>query len=474
MGGRWDQRDQWGDDWDQDDAGEDDYPSSRAPGRGSSQQRSYQPQRPYQSGQSYQQSYPQQQSYQPYASSNWGAAPSRARVRAQQREEPKRGAGPVIAGIVSLMAVAALVAFLARDQLRALLHRTPATTTPPALVLPAFSDWRVGYLGQDGKLHAVSLDGQTDVGGVSLPSLSAAGATGTPITGTPLAGAAASPDGHFLAYSGSAGPVLVHLTAKAADQDAVRSGDAVPSALLFSPDGAKLAWLGTNSAVHLTTIDTLADATVTGTTGQGITELLGWIDATHLAVRVAKTGATTEQVAALDTASGQLRGIVTLTKPGYGTLRYRLSPDGARFLAWNTPITGQAFTAIYRSYDTKTGAVRKLPNALRLIGTNLTAVTWKPGAATAAIASGSEATHDLRLWLLDAEGDSATSLGAAYPLGWLSDGSQLITSSANSATLGGGPFTITAVTVPASGPPSRVTLTEKAMTFPWLGLVRTA
>lgn len=478
MAGRWDQQDAWDDvdDSDQDDAAEGGSPSQRTPGRSSYQQRtpgsssyqqrayrpntpnaSYQPPRPYQS---------------PYPSSSWGSASARARVpaRVQAQQQPKRqDMAPIIGGIISLIAVVGVVGLLAHNQILALLHRTHAAPNTPALVLPAFSDWRVAYAGQDGQLHAVSLDGQTDVSGASLPALGPADVAATATT----MGGGASPDGRYLAYVGGSGAVVLHLTAHAGDADAIRSGSAVPSTWLWSPDSSQLAWLETNSAVHVTSVAALTDAVVPSTTGQGIQEILGWMDASHLAVRVDKANATSEVVAALDASSGQQRVIVTFPKPGYGALHYRLSPDGARFLVWNSPIKGQPFTQIFRNYDTKTGAVRKLPNSLKAIGANISAVAWKPGAAVAAVATGSEATHDLKLWLVDAAADGATSIGVAYPLGWLTDGSQLIGSSASVGAVGGGPYTISAFTFPSSGASVRVTLTDKAMTFPWLGLVRT-
>lgn len=518
MGGRWNTRDPW-DDADPDDAADDDWnddwSSSRSGsgsgGGGAYQRRPYQPDRsqaqpyrpdqsqarpyqspyqapyqsqrrpayppydqsqarasqPYRSQQQYQ-PYQQSQQYQPYASSSRAGVATRT-----QGSQPKRKSGTAIfGGLLSLVAAVALVGLLAHNQILALLHRGGSPTATSALVVPAFSDWRVAYAGQDGLLHAVSLDGQTDVTGISLPALTAA----TPTAGGSSAqlGAATSPDGHYLIYTGAGGPVLLHLTAHQGDQDASRTGATVPSSLLWSPDGTQLAWLASNGAVHLTNVATLADTATSGTATLGIRELLGWTDATHLAVRVDQTNSSTEQVAVLDTASGQLRVVVSLTKPGYGALHYSLSPDGARLFAYNTAINGQFFTAIFRNYDMSNGQVRKLPNALRAIGMNVSAVTWKPGTQMVAISGGSEATHDLKLWLVDASGDTATSIGAAYPLGWLSDGSQLIGGNANAATLGGGPYTISAFSFPATGAPTVVTLTDKAMSFPWLGLVHTA
>jgi hypothetical protein len=487
MGGRWDTKDPW-DDAGDDDAWDDDWPSKRS-GSGSSyqprQQQSQARRNPSQERASYQQPYqsqarpyqqryqPPQQQYQPYASANRFAVSARQQARGQAQAK-RKDLAPVFGGMIALVAAVMLIGLLAHNQILALLHRTPATSgNTPSLVLPAFSDWRVAYAGQDGLLHAVSLDGKTDVTGVSLPALTPA--AGTPTGGLGLSvGAAASADGHYLVYSSGGGAVMLHLTAQQADQDASRTGATVPSSLLWSPDGAHLAWLASNGAVHLTSVDTLADTATSGTATLGITELLGWVDATHLGVRVAKANATTEEVAVLDTASGQLRVVVTLTKPGYGALHYRLSPDGARVLAYNSPITGQPFTAIFRNYDVQSGQVHKLPNTLKAVGQSVSAVAWKPGAAMVAIASGSAATHDQKLWLVDATADSATSIGTTYPLGWLADGSTLITGNTNVAKAGGGPYTISAFTFPSSGAPTAATLTDKAMTFPWLGLVRTA
>lgn len=479
MGSRWDRdprdRDDRLNDWERD---EDDEGDERGASSWSAQARRPQPPAyPQQSVPgSYQRSYPGSGAQPGYPSSSWNAAPARvAGARGPQRK--KRSALPAVLAILALLAVAGLGGYVERGRLRELLKPAPTATAGPSLVLPSFSDWRVAYLAGDGTLHAVSLDGKTDSAGISPPSVAAG--SGTPAATATAHGssteASASPDGQYILYEGANGPVLLHLTAHTGDPDASRAIPAGLSTLVWSPDGGHLAGLAADGSVHLLATATPADSAVPATADKGIQEIVGWLDASHLAIRVDKSGATSEQLAALDVASGQQRTIISLYKPGYGAIHYSLSPDGAHLFVWNTAVNGQSFTAILRNYDTKTGTVRKLPTSLKATGTTVSAAAWKPGTQLIALSSGGTATSGGKLWLLDATNDSATSIGAsAFPLGWVSDGSALITGSALTGAPGGGPFTISAITVTSSGVPTPVALTSKAMTFPWLGLVKTA
>ena len=45
---------------------------------------------------------------------------------------------------------------------------TPEPTALPPGVFQAFGDWRLAYLGVEGKLHIISLDGKTDLTGPVL------------------------------------------------------------------------------------------------------------------------------------------------------------------------------------------------------------------------------------------------------------------------------------------------------------------
>ena len=74
-----------------------------------------------------------------------------------------------------------------------------ATESPTPAAFPAFTDWRVAYLGKDSLLHIVTMDGKTDLAGPFLPDLAAQGLN--------LATPAVSRDGRGLAYETSRGVV---------------------------------------------------------------------------------------------------------------------------------------------------------------------------------------------------------------------------------------------------------------------------
>src|SRR5262249_16538317 len=78
-----------------------------------------------------------------------------------------------------------------------------ATEAPTPAVFPAFTDWRVAYLGKDTLLHVVAMDGKTDLAGPFLPDLAAPGLN--------LATPAVSSDGRRLAYESSRGVVILSL-----------------------------------------------------------------------------------------------------------------------------------------------------------------------------------------------------------------------------------------------------------------------
>src|SRR5262249_34945816 len=112
-------------------------------------------------------------------------------------------------GFVAGFALLALLGIaLFHDRLPTLLsmsaqERSPAAPqTPPPL--PAFSDWRVAYIGEDTRLHIVSLDGKTDLAGPYVPSRDHLGEA--------HGGVATAPDGHSLAYPTSLGVVVARLT----------------------------------------------------------------------------------------------------------------------------------------------------------------------------------------------------------------------------------------------------------------------
>ncbi|HEX8727178.1 MAG TPA: hypothetical protein VF739_01060, partial [Ktedonobacterales bacterium] len=121
----------------------------------------------------------------------------------------------------------------ATTNLTNLTNLTP--TINPQTPLPAFSDWRAAYLGSDGRLHAVTLDGKSDLAGPVLP--------GVVTTGLQLASAGASPDGHLLAYVDSGpsdiGLTLFDVTAQGNADHEQRAGAIYT--MYWSPDSTRVA-----------------------------------------------------------------------------------------------------------------------------------------------------------------------------------------------------------------------------------------
>jgi hypothetical protein len=97
-----------------------------------------------------------------------------------------------VAGVALLVGL--LSGLAACDQTSTTVTKPTATSTAIRLPgLPAFSDWRIAYLDATLNVHAVSVDGTSDVtGGPSLSGLSRPGWNVPP--------AEISPDGHLLSY----------------------------------------------------------------------------------------------------------------------------------------------------------------------------------------------------------------------------------------------------------------------------------
>ncbi len=149
------------------------------------------------------------------------------------------------------------------------------STTPKGL-LQEFSGWRAAYLGPDGRLHAVSFDGKSDIAGPSLPHLGGNAYLN-------FASAGISPAGSVLAY-GADGLDMLDL---AASPGATRNENTFVAKLSWSQDGSMLA-IGDNTGGFWTIKTASGHATaVPGAPeprSDGPGQLIGWIDANHLAV----------------------------------------------------------------------------------------------------------------------------------------------------------------------------------------------
>jgi hypothetical protein len=349
-----------------------------------------------------------------------------------------------------------------------------ATPTTPVTVLPAFADWRVAYLGLDGTLHAVSLDGKTGVAGPKL--------TGLDQPGLNIGEAHASPDGRFIAYPNDTGMTVVALAGALASSDPLRYVSGLTYDLAWSPDGTMLA-LSDRGMQSFQTAQIPLPANVARA------DLLGWIDAGRLAVTVSFIGATGLQFAALDIATGKLRVIMSLPSAGIGSPQWSLSPDGKQALLANGPFRDEPYTPFVETINTTTGLVHKLPNTLKATSSAFNGVAWRPGTTMVAVTTGSIASPDpgsvstLKLWLVDTQRDMATQIPhadqlapkGAYPLGWASDTGPLIVNDIPICCLSNNKTAeLRAITISANGGATSVKLTDTAVTFPWLGLVKTA
>jgi hypothetical protein len=365
--------------------------------------------------------------------------------------------------------------------------------TPAATPIPA-ADLRAAYLGTDGHLHLVTLDGTQDTTGPALT-----GTTDVSSTFLAWADASASPDGRYIAYiSGSDPNQGSGVTIVDVISGATRTATVTCSDIFWSPDSTRLIADadGANDfgAISVVNAQTGAVMLVPGTYAGApnpIGRALGWIDPTHVAVLKMSTVHDLD-LASLDVASGKVRTIAPVSTPP----DVFLAPDGQRaLLAPNTWSTNAS------AVDMATGKVSELPQlgdvfAGKLVnvdnrdmfqgGNWATVMAWKPGMRTVALSLaawgiGTEGTtgpahQQAGIWLLDLDHDSAMQITTdTYPLAWLPDGHSLLMSSlpARTSVFGGrsvGPILSILSPVTASAHP--VTLTRSMVAF--FGLVRAA
>lgn len=385
----------------------------------------------------------------------------------------------------------------------------PTITEAPAFVnytasgpaLPPFSDWRVAYIGPDGKLHLVSLDGKTTLTGVSLPIY------GPASTGIYTAGTA--PDGAHLVYADGGGVKYLDMHTDTLSVIRVAHTDAAPyeGLLLWSPDGHAIATNSANTPWG-TAIVQLPSGAVTAAPapsagGQPQTSLAhGWLDATHLAVddlAVEYPGPTPTPswspapqtvacLASLDITTGQLRPIVTLRSSTMSSGSFVLTPDASEALFFNTQVQSQPFTPLVERIDLATGHATPLPTIASALSKSggFTQLLWLPHTHLA-LALGGFAGAGLRYHLIDIDDDGVLSFSlSGFPVAWSPVGRTLILARLNSyagqdpetglndvGIVGSGPYSLTAVIFSANwSVASSVTLTTQAMQIPVLGLVR--
>ncbi|HEV2403984.1 MAG TPA: zf-HC2 domain-containing protein [Ktedonobacterales bacterium] len=329
--------------------------------------------------------------------------------------------------------------------------------TASLAALPHFADWRAAYLSQDQKLHIVSADGNLDIAAPSLPSATSAAW----VSALGPRDVAVSPDGRTIAYSvnissSAGGPViLLSLTS-----GALRTVPVVARSLFWSHGSGQIAVNVGDAQTPRLAIIRASDGSVTTLTSRSdgapvsLLSVLGWLDEAHLAVVYAPTfvmsparagspaaveAPTENTLGAMDASTGDLRPIASIPD----SASVYLTPDGSHALV--VPSAGATSVEVIA---TATGVVRPLPGMTqRLAGLTeqllasstsrdngwTTAGIWQPTTNDLAVsfvapadASGSGGLTRSSLWLLDADQDAATQLGAnRTPLAWTPDGATL-------------------------------------------------
>jgi hypothetical protein len=364
------------------------------------------------------------------------------------------------------------------------------TRTPSPSSFPAFHDWRAAYYAPDGHLHAVTLDGKTDLTGPAFPEFSFFyGNNGHDLIWT----AGASPDGHFIAYLNPA-LVVFDVRAQTPASSRLHQGGYYDSHLFWSPNSQLIAIgdTGENNVPGFPTyivspspLTIPFSAPIPGTTGTQKIIPEGWLDNHTLLVYVQVAQGNTVYsglIQSMDITTGATQTITTFPHAELSNLQFTISPDGQEVFLSNYPAHDEPFTPLAEVLDVSTGTVHPLPHLAALeaqSGTWISGAAWKPGTHTLAVTIGYVAPDENNAadWLVNTDTDTETSFPSGdYVQSWSPDGATLVLSNAyvNENGTGEGPYTLTAVTFSASGQATLTTLTRQSLDFTFLGFIRSA
>jgi hypothetical protein len=361
---------------------------------------------------------------------------------------------------------------------------TPVKPTPSATAipyLPAFSDWRAAYMGADGAMHVITLDGKTDIAGPQLPFTT----DGSPLMiGFGITNAGIAPDGHTLAYASYGG--LVTFDSAAHQPPSIENAaHTQPNEMEWSPDSRYLDLSDRGGGLWL---DRVSDGTITtipntpfpSTPLPGGIFLDGWYDATHIVLARLDSAAPNapEDVDIFDVITGTYSVLARFAIPPQQAVNADFLADhDSILLTYNTGPTSplDPFVGLYHI---SSGTMTSLPNVAALQDSHyhfISNFVWKPGTHTLVLCTGSLLNGDLKDWLVNLTDDSVQPLSTiGYPMGWSPDSKSVVFSSGEGSYTGAGPYTLTALTFGPSGQMTQTVLTKSAMNFDFIGFVRTA
>jgi hypothetical protein len=316
----------------------------------------------------------------------------------------------------------------------------------------------VAYIGEDTRLHIVSLNGKTDLAGPYVPSRDHLGEA--------HGGAATAPDGHSLAYPTSLGVVVVRLTPGHVPIDVING---LYFDLSWAPNSDQLALGSRGSSISLWRPGETEARVVYERPGERV-DPIGWIDEGHLAILI---GVNTLTVASLDLVSDAVQPLATFFQEQVGVPQFSMAPHGRQILLSSCSFHNQPFNHRLGVIDTATGEYHSLDNTLVKTDSCLENPAFQADTGRLIASQETPGNPVATAWTLDIAHDSATRTPiSGFPVAWAPANGPVITSSGHEVVDGLGPYTIRAVLPLASA--AALTLTTMAMTFPALGLVRTA
>jgi hypothetical protein len=320
----------------------------------------------------------------------------------------------------------------------------------------------MAYVASDHTLHILTLDGKTNLTGPVLSSPVYAAEEG-------LAGyAVIAPDGRAIAYPGG----VINL----------RPGAPGPAGIQSVGDGVRYYWSPDSTHVLSPTFDAsgntsweVFEITTAQSTPLPIPSddfVIGWIDTTHLAVYSHPHQTSFFLISALDTTTGALRKVATVSTENLGNPYLNLSPDGSTLLLTNSGGEGiPSYVPVAELITTGTGQIRPLPTILRAFpyGIGGWNFAWKPGSQLVLIPG-------YPSYLLDLAHDTAAPfVPGVEPIGWAPDTGLLYVSTVPPGAPGS-LFTYQVSTMAAPPPATAMqpVFRIQSTLFPYLGLVRSA
>lgn len=350
----------------------------------------------------------------------------------------------------------------------------PQSPTPTATLPAAYhaTQWEVAYLDKSAHVHAVGLDGAHDEPLIAF--------TDQIFSKPELAHIrffidTINPDGHTLSY----GETTLHLSdLRQKDADRSVATHTVIADGAWSPDGTQeIVTDDTNNFYLLQT----ADAAFRPLAGNPYPNrrLLGWLDATHVAVGQGMAFADPNDpnadgyvIDTIDITSGADHRIAMLKMPHLGIPDGKLAPDRQHVLLYNSPWQDTPFTPVVGVFDLHAGTFHQFPTITQQTGSFLTSLAWGPDSQTVIATTGLQATNNLQAWMLHLDSDTAVKTTTpGYIFAWNAQTNTILTSTAITTSRQDGPFTITALHVQPGDTFKTTILATQAYSAPVIGFI---